>query len=241
MKKRIIVIIALVVLFIGVVVCFINYNNKPTFNEINQLQIFYNNYKVCVDQFPTDIDTLENMYTVSKYVFDTDIFFKAFDDTEYYDVYQKLKNNSYYVIKPKKYFQNQLYDEAIIYHLKLLLSLDYYEEYSSFFLRYYKYFADSIEVEFCDCLFIDDAFELSKQDVTTIVKVYDIALSYCDNDIDKFVVLQDLCDFLEKCEKQETTCEMYTEQINDLLDEYGRERFVKDYSKWKGFTSERLC
>lgn len=240
MKKSSKMIIILVLIISIVVILFVVTLKRPTTDEIKQLQLFYENYEQSLGIFPTDEDTLENMYIVSKYVFSEDIFFKAFDETSYYNKYQLLKNDSSYVIKPKKYFQNQLYDEAIFFHLKLLLSLDYYNEYNLFFLRYYQCFADSIEVEFCDYLFSDDAFDLSEQDISTIVKVYDIALNYCDNDIDKFVVLQDLCDFLEKCEKHEKIRETYLEQVNNLLDEYGRKQFAKDYSKWKGFTSEKL-
>ena len=213
---------------------------RPTTNEINQLQLFYENYEQSIGVFPTDKDTLKNMYSVSKYIFDEDIFFKAFDEPSYYDKCRSLKDNSNYVIKSKKHFQNQLYDEAIFFHIKLLLSLDYYEEYETFFIKYYQWFVDSIEVEYCDYLFRDDGFKLSKQDIDAIIQGYNNALDFCDNDIDEFVVLQDLCDFLEKCESKENLREKYLERLNNLLDENGREEFVKDYTKWKGFTSKNL-
>lgn len=240
MKKSIKIIIILVLIVSIVIVPLVVCLKRPTNDEINQLQLFYENYEQSIGEFPTDKDKIENIYCISKFIFDNEVFFLAFDDTDYYDEYKKMKDNSYYVIKSKKYFQEQLYDEAIFFHLKLLLSLDYYDEYNIFFLRYYQYFVDSIEVEFRDYLFSDDGFKLSKQDIDTIIKGYNDALNCCDNDIDKFVVLQDLCDFLEKCGNKEKSSEMYLEQIDNLLDENGREEFVKDYSKWKGFTSEKL-
>lgn len=240
MKKSIKMIIILVLIVSIVVIIFVVSLKRPTTDEIKQLQLFYENYEQSLGVFPTDEDTLENMYIVSKFVFNEDIFFKAFDETSYYDKCQLLKDNSSYVIKSKKYFQNQLYDEAIFFHLKLLLSLDDYEEYEIFFVKYYRWFVDSIEVEFCDYLFEDDDFKLSKKDIEIIIQGYDKALNCCDNDVDRFVVLQDICDFLEKCENQEKLREMYLEQINNLLDENVREQFVKDYSKWRGFTSKKL-
>lgn len=236
-KKSILIIVLIVSVVVISLVAFLKH---PTTDEINQLQLFYENYEQSLGAFPTDEDTIENMYIVSKYVFDKDIFFEAFDETSYYDKCQLLRDNSGYVIKSKKYFQNQLYDEAIFFHLKLLLALDDYEEYKTFFVKYYRWFVDSIEVEFCDYLFEDDDFELSKQDIEIIIQGYKKALNCCDNDIDRIVILQDLCDFLEKCEKHENSHEVYLVQINDLLDEYGRDQFAKDFFKWKGFTSKKL-
>ena len=231
----------IIVLIVSVVVVsLVAFLKHPTNDEINQLQLFYENYEQSLSAFPTDEETLEKMYIVSKHVFDEDLFFKAFNETSYYDKCQLLRDNSGYVIKSKKYFQNQLYDEAIFFHLKLLLALDDYEEYKTFFVKYYRWFVDSIEVEFVVYLFEEDGFELSEQDIEIVVQGYNKALNCCDNDIDRVVVLQDLCDFLEQCEKYEKSHKMYLEKINALLDTYGREQFAKDFLKWRGFTSKKL-
>ena len=221
---------------VSVFICF----KQPTTDEVNNLQLFYDNQKISLVEFPYDQDTLLKMYDISKDVFDNDIFFKAFDKTDYLNECKELKNNSNYVLKPQKYFENELYNQAIYYHLKLLLSLNKSDEYYEFFLEYYHCFAGSVESDFNENLFLDDGFKLTKQNVDVITQGYEKALGCCENDVDRFVVLQDLCNFLEKCDEQNETREMFLEQSNKILDEYGRKRFANDYAKWKTFTSEKL-
>lgn len=109
-----------------------------------------------------------------------------------------------------------------------------------FFLQNYHYFSGSIETDFNQQLFIDNGFELSEKNIDTIINTYKQALEYCENDIDRFIVLQDLCDFLKNCDDQDELHKKYLKECNSLLDAYGREKFADDYSKWRGFTSEKL-
>ena len=122
----------LIVVGLIIVSLFVGYS-QPSIEETQKLQLNYENYQNSIDDFPTDKETLLNMYETSKYIFDNDVFYKAFDKTSYLNEYKEMKENSYYVIKPKKYFQHEIYCESIYFHLKLLLALERCDEYSDFF------------------------------------------------------------------------------------------------------------
>ena len=215
----------------GVSISWINGNKKVASESevatLNRCYEYSQNY--LYEQLPDDKDKLEKMQSDIEEVFSKELFFTAFNQSEYFDrLKEERVSGTDIPIEMKSEYANEL----MYLKCKILLKLDKNEEYIDYYIKTRQYFSNFQVIVFSTHLGKDKE-KFSEDEYETIKKG---CFSFFESDAlehEKLLCLTDLGFVNSKYFTDEEREEIGKEIREKYIPGYTNEMFKEDLSEWK--------
>ncbi len=200
------------------------------------------------NELPQDREKLEEILADIDGVIETDVFKKAFNQSEYKNriLEAELDEDETVIVKKSEYA-----NELIFLKCKILLELNKNEEYLSYYKENYKFFCSIWTESYFQYVIGNEEFFTEEQN-EIIKKGYIEVLAFDATDFEKYEVFRGLCSFYKNdkgLEKEEFREELEKNGVAEELDTIYKdsfenvnyvkeERFIQDSLNWENISDK---